>query len=515
MNAVSGAPLIPGLEHVRRLGSGGYADVYLYEQRMPARRVAVKVMKAAALSSADAQRFAAEANAMALLEHPHIVPVYAAGATADGRPYLVMMYYPQASLAERAKRERFSVAEVLRIGIQISSAVETAHRAGLLHRDIKPANILTSQYGTPGLTDFGIASHMSEAADDDAGVSVPWSPVETLYASGPATVRSDVYSLAATLWHLLVGRSPFEEAGGDNSTYALMRRIRDVPPPSTGRSDVPASLDRLLRAALAKDPGVRPASALALARSLQAIEQELRLTRTEIILAAEDRTMRVADALPSPEETRLKPQQVIAAPAPGGSTVVRPPGAGERPRATGPVEGRIREATQLRSDLTSPRAVGGAPDDVTHLRARAALADSPDEAAPARPGRGIVMGAAALAIVAVAVGAFQVVGRGTPTVPEPGLTASVPPPELTRVVPDPGPATVTATRSGGQVAFAWTYDHALPDDQFLVVVDGGQPQPVGRPELTVDAADRACAAVRVMRADGSGYQAEYSQEACA
>ncbi|HHU39444.1 MAG TPA: serine/threonine protein kinase, partial [Propionibacterium sp.] len=302
------APQIPGLAHVRRLGSGGYADVFLYEQLMPSRRVAVKVMKAAAQSAADRDRFAAEANAMALLEHPHIVPVYEAGVTGDDRPYLVMMYYPQASLAERAKRERFAVPEVLRIGIQIASAVETAHRAGLLHRDIKPANILTSQYGTPGLTDFGIASHMSDATDDDAGVSVPWSPVETLYATGPATVRSDVYSLAATLWHLLVGRSPFEVVDGDNSTYALMRRIRDVPARSTGRTDVPASLDRLLRAALAREPHVRPASMLALARSLQAVEQELRLTRTEIVLAAEDTTMRVADALPAPDETRLKPQ---------------------------------------------------------------------------------------------------------------------------------------------------------------------------------------------------------------
>ena len=500
-------PEIPGLEHVRRLGSGGYADVYLYEQRMPARRVAVKVMRAAAQSAADAQKFAAEANAMALLEHPHIVPVYAAGGTADGRPYLVMMYYPQASLAERAKRERFGVAEVLRIGIQISSAVETAHRAGLLHRDIKPANILTSQYGTPGLTDFGIASHMSDATDDDAGVSVPWSPVETLYASAPATVRSDVYSLAATLWHLLVGRSPFEEPGGDNSTYALMRRIRDVPPPSTGRSDVPAAFDRLLRSALAKDPGVRPASALSFARSLQAVEQELRLTRTEIVLAADDTTMRVADALPSPEETRLKPQQVVPAtpPAPAASaTAARP--VVEEPR--------VREATQLRTDLTSPRGSGPVPDDATHQRVLTSAAPA-EEPSPRRAGRGVLAGAAALVLVAVGVGAFQLLGGGNTPVAGPAPTASVPPPELSRSVPAPGPATVTATRTGGQVTFAWTYDHALPDDQFLVAVDGGDPRPADRPELTVDAPERTCAAVRVMREDGSGYQAEYSPEACA
>ena len=118
-------PQIPGLEFLGKLGSGGYADVYLYEEGMPARKVAVKVMREVGLSAGQAARFTAEANAMARLEHPHIVPVYSAGTTADGRPYIVMMYYPQANLAERVKRERFSVAEVLRIGIQISSAVET------------------------------------------------------------------------------------------------------------------------------------------------------------------------------------------------------------------------------------------------------------------------------------------------------------------------------------------------------------------------------------------------------
>ncbi|MEZ5129833.1 MAG: serine/threonine-protein kinase [Micropruina glycogenica] len=221
------APTIAGLTYERRLGAGGYADVYLYQQALPARRVAVKVLRDSDLASGVVQRFRSEANAMALLEHPHIVPVYATGSTTDGRPYLVMMYDPRASLAERVKHERLGVAEALRIGIQLASAVETAHRAGLLHRDIKPANVLTSQYGTPGLTDFGIAAEVSEADDDDTGVSVPWSPPEVLYVTAPASARSDVYSLAATVWHLLVGRSPFEQPGRDNSHYALMKRIRE------------------------------------------------------------------------------------------------------------------------------------------------------------------------------------------------------------------------------------------------------------------------------------------------
>ena len=264
------APVIPGLSFVRRLGAGGYADVYLYEQALPARRVAVKVLRDSDVARGVAQRFRSEANAMAQLEHPHIVPVYATGSTADGRPYLVMMYYPRASLAERVKAERLTVPEALRIGIQLSSAVETAHRAGLLHRDIKPANVLTSQYGTPGLTDFGIAAEVSEADDTDTGVSVPWSPPEVLYVTAPATARSDVYSLAATVWHLLVGRSPFEQPGRDNSHYALMKRIRDQPVPDTGRPDVPASLERLLKAGLAKDPGLRPASAMLVVASTAA-----------------------------------------------------------------------------------------------------------------------------------------------------------------------------------------------------------------------------------------------------
>lgn len=502
-------PEIPGLVHVGRLGSGGYADVYLFEQSMPSRKVAVKVMKGASFTAGHAERFAAEANAMASLEHPHIVPVYSAGTTADGRSYLVMMYYPQASLAERVKRERFGVGDVLRIGIQISAAVETAHRANLLHRDIKPANILTSQYGTPGLTDFGIASHMSETDSDDTGVSVPWSPVETLYLTGPATARSDVYSLAATLWHLLVGRSPFEIAGGDNSTFALMRRIRDVPAPGTGRPDVPASLDRLLRTALAKEPQVRPASALAFARALQAIEQELRLNRTEIVLPAEEQTIRAADALAGSEETRLKPQQVVPqasgtlAAARVGPVMLEAPDTDEG-----------RHHTQIRSEVARPQGHRGTEAD-PDTRLRALEAEEADLAVPgSRARRTRTMALLGLALVLVAVVVFWAVGAMRPA-PAPLPPTAPPRPTLGGGVPAPGAAVVTASRAGGEVTFAWTYEHSLPDDSFLVSFGGGEPQPVEQPTVTRSSADRLCARVRVLRADGSNYQREYSPEVCA
>ena len=234
------APVIPGLTFVRPLGSGGYADVYLYEQQSPRMNVAVKVLKRQGLTAAIRRQFVDEANTMAqLADHPFIVQVFRSEQTADGGAYLVMKYYPPPNLAQRAKAERLSVEEVLRSGIQLASAVETAHRAGIIHRDIKPANVLVSQYGQPGLTDFGIAGRggHAEDVDEDVGVSVPWSAPEVLYGQSNGDARSDVYSLAATLWHLLVGRSPFEQPGGDNSAYALMPRIRATPVPDdrTGR----------------------------------------------------------------------------------------------------------------------------------------------------------------------------------------------------------------------------------------------------------------------------------------
>ena len=175
---------------------------------------------------------------------------------------------------------------MLRIGIQIGSAVETSHRRDVLHRDIKPQNILTDSYGEPALTDFGIAT--TKGGDGPEGLSVPWSPPEILFGTSPGDQRADVYSLGATLWHLLVGRSPFEQPGGDNGTFALMGRIKSEPPPRTQRADVPDSLERLLRQAMAKDPAARPQSAMELIRGLQSIEQELRLPLTHPILPADE-----------------------------------------------------------------------------------------------------------------------------------------------------------------------------------------------------------------------------------
>ena len=157
------------------LGSGGFADVFLYEQNMPRRQVAVKVMLSEVVNDQVRQMFQAEANLMAQLSaHPSILTVYQASVSSDGRPYLVMELCSSA-LSQRYRAERLPVPEVLRIAVKIGSAIETAHRAGVLHRDIKPSNILMTAYGHPVLSDFGIAATLSES--DEHGGCRPLDPV--------------------------------------------------------------------------------------------------------------------------------------------------------------------------------------------------------------------------------------------------------------------------------------------------------------------------------------------------
>jgi len=266
-------PVLRGYTYVRELAPGGYSMVYLYQQERPEREVAVKVLKD--LGPTMVSQLVDEANAMAKLgNHSNIVQVFDTGVADDGQHYIVMPYCSGDNLATIARAGAFDVRKLLRVGVQVAAAVHAAHRAKLVHRDIKPANILTDEYGTPRLTDFGIVGRLAPGEQaEDFGLSLPWSPPEIL-AGGPGSIESDVYSLGATLWHLLVGRSPFD-IPGKNSRTELESRIERMPAPATGRADVPQALEVLLAGTLAKKPGQRPASAQAVARELERIELDL------------------------------------------------------------------------------------------------------------------------------------------------------------------------------------------------------------------------------------------------
>ncbi|MET3720240.1 MULTISPECIES: protein kinase [unclassified Arthrobacter] len=329
---VAPPPHIPGFTYISMLGSGGFSDVYLYEQDRPRRKVAVKVLLSDLKTEGARRRFESEANLMAQLSsHPYIVTIFEAEVTEAGHSYLAMEYCSRPSLDVRYRRQRFSVDEVLAVGIQVASAVETAHRAGIAHRDIKPANILVTDYNRPALTDFGISGTLGGDTDDDAGMSIPWSPPEQ-FTGGPVDgVMVDVWALGATLYTLLAGRSPFVMPGTDNSQRELISRITSAPLPRLGRDDVPASLERALSTAMAKPAASRYSSAHAFALALQRIQAELNLSVTPFEVLEEPHH---DDSHPDDgfEETRVRSIAAID-PERTGSAPTFP--ARTRPRGTG------------------------------------------------------------------------------------------------------------------------------------------------------------------------------------
>ncbi len=500
-------PQLPGFTYVRALGAGGSADVFLYQQRLPSRLVAVKVLLAARLSDEVRARFTDEANLMAQLSHhPSIVTVHHASVASDGRPYLVMEYCSQPGLAQRYRAERMSVAEVLRIGVRLASAVETAHRAGILHRDIKPANVLTTDFGWPALTDFGISATVGAPAANGApvGVSVPWAAPEMLADPPRADERSDVYCLGATLYSLLAGRSPFEVAGGANGAAELITRIERQPLAPVGRADVPDSLQRVLARAMGKHPDERFASALALGRALQQVEGELALPVTTLDLPGEHGAPGPARGAAADEETRARPVVVAPAPRDGSRTAVvldARPAAVLRDRATDP------DATRARG----PVVVGPSAGPVAADEAAPPGPEPADEPPPSRrsPARRAGTAAAGVVVVAAVVGLVAVFWhQPTPADPQdPGIRLQRPAPPAVAV---PQVTALTGARmADGAVRFAWTDPLPQDGDRYqwgLVTATGEQPLTiVSAPTATVAAAQApgaVCIQVILVRADG-------------
>jgi serine/threonine protein kinase len=520
-------PELPGLTFVSNLGTGGYAEVFLYEQTNTQLRVAVKVLFKEHLTDRAREQFAAESKVMAeLADHPYIVQVFQAAVTTDGRPYLVMKYYPRPNLLFRARYEHLEISEVLQIGVRIACAVETAHRAGILHRDIKPANILTSQYGEPGLTDFGIATKgVDDEHDESQGLSVPWSAPEVVFALSPGDRTSDIYSLGATIWHLLAGHSPFEVPSGDNSDLALMRRIREQPIPRTGRADVPASLERLLAHAMAKDPADRPQSALELARSMQAVESEQRWSLTPLVLLDDNRAGSASSTRENQrgedevQTRRQQPQVVIP-------TIEVPPGL----RQTSPPE----EGRTVDRLIVSPSAkplLGGPPPNAEDKSERSRLpfprtADEPPTVRRATVGRisgnkgpdaksdtteeptrrpSIRLRLVASLVVVVALIATGVALLHHGTTPSNTTTTTSSTPTLAIVVPD-DPVVTGARLNQQRVSFHWSEPDAQSGDVFewRVVGSGSTHQATGNSvTLNARAPAKVCIVVDVLQDDGT------------
>jgi hypothetical protein len=544
--APSTPPDLPGYRSLQLLGSGGFADVFLYEQRLPRRKVAVKVLLTEELGRDTRAQFVAEANLMAQLSaHPFIVTIFHADVAADGRPYFVMEYCSGPSLAERYKRERFTVEDALRTGIRLAGAVATAHAAGILHRDIKPANVLTNDYGWPALTDFGISSNLegelpvhTVTSPEDAsatgsgqsavGMSVPWSPPEMFEDDPRPDQRSDVFSLAATVHTLLAGRTPFEIPGRPNGSLDLIGRIERGAITPIDRTDVPRSLTAVLAKGMATRRDDRYPSAIEFARALQRVELELGYAPTGIEVpnlasaraeapdgpagddadATRARAVRSVDAQPRPaasagdDATRARtPRSVEAQPTPDDGTVLR--GAAARTSASEPAP---VDATVVR-----PVRSASAPVDATQVRPRGGVPAASDAgtgtrtAAPKRSRAGTIVGIAAGVVVVAAIG-IAVALSGTLQQGPADPTAAPGDQDAILAATVPAPVVEAGERSADGVSVSFPVSHPSAEDgdryRWHRADGSGSTEVAEGPAIVVagvSSGERVCIEVQVQR----------------
>ncbi|HTW10298.1 MAG TPA: protein kinase [Acidimicrobiales bacterium] len=264
---------LPGYANVSEIATGTFSTVYQATELGTGRQVALKVLRLADTSPHLAEVFDKELGALALLSnHPNVTTLYRTFISPEGRPVLVLELCRE-SLAQRVRqRGPMTPADVIQVGVKISGALATAHRAGLLHRDIKPQNMLVSEFGEPVLADFGVAALQAAAQSTEGvfGFTTLHAPPEALEGM-PLSPAADIYGLASSMYQLALGRGPFAAYDGEAPASVILRILRD-PAPRPPATAVPIALSDLLAQALAKDPASRPQTADEFAEALRAIE---------------------------------------------------------------------------------------------------------------------------------------------------------------------------------------------------------------------------------------------------
>ena len=246
----------------RRLGSGGMGEVYLAEDTILDRFVALKILSHdAVLDPSAGRRLKHEAKAAAALDHPNIGTVYEVG-EADGYKFIAMQYLKGETLDERLSRGRIPVREALDIAIQIADALSEAHTHGIVHRDIKPSNVMIDDNGKIKVLDFSLAkrSAIKTTETTESLFSRPGMIVGTVAYMSPEQARgsvidgrTDIWSFGVLMYEMLTGRNPFSASTTSDTLAAIL--TLDVPP--LERPDIPVALDIIVRKALQKDLAVR------------------------------------------------------------------------------------------------------------------------------------------------------------------------------------------------------------------------------------------------------------------
>src|ERR1700752_26938 len=275
---------------LEKIGAGGMGEVYLAEDMKLGRKVAIKVLSEEYTTNRDRlNRFEQEASAASALNHPNILTIHEVGSD-DGRHFIATEYIDGLTLRHKTAVGKLEIREILDIAVQVASALEEAHSAGIIHRDIKPDNIMVRKNGYVKVLDFGLAklteSSLERSPADaeaatrvmvqtDAGVVMGTSHyMSPEQARGkPVDARSDIWSLGVVIYELIAGRLPFE---GETPTDVIVAITQKEPAPMPRFApDVPAELDWIVNKALRKDREERYQTIKELLTDLRRVKQRL------------------------------------------------------------------------------------------------------------------------------------------------------------------------------------------------------------------------------------------------
>lgn len=420
------APEVPGYVIGEEIGRGASGAVYRATQTGVGREVALKLVWAPTLDPAALARFERECATIGGLSwHPHVVALHDAGRTDRGVLFMAMELVTGGSLADRVAREGpLPSEEVTRVGLQIGDALQAAHEAGIIHRDVKPENVMIGRRGEALLTDFGIARVSSEATVTGGGYhGTPAYSAPELLRGEPASPRSDIYALGATLHTLATGSAAFAAATDETPLAVVTRVLRSRIPALPASAD--PSLAWAVAAATDPDPARRPSTAAEL-RAVLAAARPAPTTRVPV--------------LPPPPGGPLRPQWQPPPTPPLGQGPIAP----------------VRPAPVAPSTHSPAAGPGSRPGP-------AAATD----AAGSRRALPLIALAAAV-VVALAAGALVLMARGDE--PEPDVLASAPPGSATSTAAfEP----LTMTVAGQTPLGALPNGVAAHGDQIWVAVTSG------------------------------------------